>query len=601
MAIRGGSRGAADGAGSRSNTVVHPNFGMSTNNEQPAPQPASSPQSAAAGLLLLFLALAAILGAIGFRVWDTAERFVTNSSLVAHSYEVEAQVSAVLARIGTLQADAAGYGATGDELRLSRFKGQLPLLESDMKVLSELVSDNSTQVERVNAFIAGVRQLRDEAVTVVDGRSAFNRTPPLPDLGVNAVRGLSRAVLDEEDNLLHQRRVDTEHTLTMTQMLTSIAILLSLIFLAGAYALVVVTLRRNTRSNVDLRETNAQLGVALNETRRIGESMHKLSQLGEMLQSCREVEEVRAGLGGVMGDLLPDFGGRLALINPTQNLAAIGAHWGQHAMLAESVFPPEDCWALRRHQAYPLAGTSAGFICRHLDRETAQQAGASYLCVPLAAQGEVVGVLTLDGARALTPGERRITLAAGEQIALALANLRLQESLRTQSIRDPLTGLFNRRYLEVSLERELMRAARRSLPLAVLMLDIDHFKRFNDSYGHDAGDALLEKFADVLKRSIRNEDIACRYGGEEFTVVVLEADASGIMQRAEQIRVAVAALAFEHRGEPMPRVTVSIGAAVFPRDGRTADAILRSADMALYRAKGAGRDCVVLSEESAVA
>ena len=574
---------------------------MSTNNEQPVLQPSSSPQSAAAGLLLLFLALAAILGAIGFRVWDTAERFVTNSSLVAHSYEVEAQVNAVLARIGTLQADAIGYGATGDELRLSRFNGQLPLLERDLKVLSELVSDNSTQVERVNAFVAGVRQLRDDAVTVVDGRRAFNRTPPLPDIGVNAVRGLSRAVLDEEDNLLHQRRVDTEHTLTMTQMLSSIAILLSLIFLAGAYALVVVTLRRNTRSNVDLRETNAQLGVALNETRRIGESMHKLSQLGEMLQSCREVEEVRAGLGGVMGDLLPDFGGRLALINPVQNLAAIGAHWGQHALLAESVFPPEDCWALRRHQAYPLAGTSAGFICRHLDRETAQQPGASYLCVPLAAQGEVVGVLTLDGARALTPAERRITLAAGEQIALALANLRLQESLRTQSIRDPLTGLFNRRYLEVSLERELMRAARRSLPLAVLMLDIDHFKRFNDSYGHDAGDALLVKFADVLKRSIRNEDIACRYGGEEFTVVVLDADASAVMLRAEQIRAAVAALAFEHRGERMPHVTVSIGAAVFPRDGRTADAILRSADVALYRAKGAGRDCVVLSEESAVA
>jgi diguanylate cyclase (GGDEF)-like protein len=415
------------------------------------------------------------------------------------------------------------------------------------------------------------------------------------DLSITAVRGVSRIVLDEEEGLLRQRRVDTEHTSTLTQVLTATAIVLSLIFLAVAEILVAAALRRARRSNENLRETNAQLGDALSETRQITESMHKLSQLGEMLQSCRELDELRTGLGGAMADLLPDLGGRLALINPSQNLAIIGAHWGRHGLLAESIFQPEDCWALRRGQAYPLAGTSAGFVCKHVHWPSEDHPEAGYLCVPLAAQGEVVGVLTFDGERAPTAGERRIALAAGEQLALALANLRLQETLRTQSIRDPLTGLFNRRYLEASLELELLRAARRSLPLAVLMLDIDHFKRFNDSHGHEAGDALLSKFAEVLRRTIRNDDIACRFGGEEFTILLLEADADAAMQRAEQIREAVAAMSVEHRRGQLPHVTTSIGCAIHPRDGRTAEELLRRADAALYHAKRSGRDRVALA------
>ncbi|HEY2395501.1 MAG TPA: diguanylate cyclase [Rudaea sp.] len=547
-----------------------------------------------AGLVLLFAALATILSAVGLRVWQTTDRFVSDNNRVSHSYEVEGQVSEVLADLGTLQADAIGYAVTGDQLRLARFNGQLPLLDNDLKELANLVQDNPVQVGHVGEFTRSVLQQRDAAVATVDARLNSGTLPPtISDLGINAVRGMSRTVLDEEDKLLHQRHVATERTSNATQVLTTIAIVFSLVFLAIAYGLVAAATRRSVRGHAELRDANAQLGAALAETRRIGESMQKLGQLGEMLQSCRELDEVRAGLGGALGDLLPQLGGRLALINPSQNLAAIGAHWGRHALLAESIFSPEDCWALRRGQAYPLAGTSAGFVCKHIELPSDDYPDAGYLCVPLAAQGEVIGVLTFDGPNQPSAAERRIALAAGEQLALALANLRLQESLRTQSIRDPLTGLFNRRYLEVSLEREVMRAVRRSQPLAVLMLDIDHFKRFNDSHGHDAGDALLSKFAEVLQRSVRNEDIACRYGGEEFTVVMLEADAKVAERCAEQIREAVAAMSVEHRREQLPHVTVSIGYAAHPHDARNADELLRRADAALYLAKKAGRGRVV--------
>jgi diguanylate cyclase (GGDEF)-like protein len=565
-------------------------------NTLPASTAAATPTRAAmlGRLSLLFLALAAVLAIVGLRVWQTTDSFVANSKLVAHSREVESQVSAVLAQLGTLQADAIGYAATGDALRLARFNGQVPLLDNELKDLAALVADDPVQARHVDDFVKSVVRQRDASLTTAKDRQASGALPPsVSDLGINQVRGMSRIVLDVENDLLTARRVEAEHTATLTRMLTAIAMMLSLGFLAVAYLMVATSLQRNARSNAELVQTNHQLGAALEETRRIGESMQKLGQLGEMLQSCRELGEVRAGLGGALADLLPQLGGRLALINPSQNLAVIGAHWGQHSLLAESVFSPEDCWALRRGQAHPLAGSGTGFVCKHLTWPSEDHPDAGYLCVPLAAQGEIVGVLTFDGPSAPTPGERRIALAAGEQLALALANLRLQETLRTQSIRDPLTGLFNRRYLEVSLERELLRAARRNLPLAVLMLDIDHFKRFNDSHGHDAGDALLSRVAEVLQRTVRNEDIACRYGGEEFTVVVLEADAAVAARTAEAIRAAVAAMSVEHRREQLSHVTCSIGYAVFPQHGRSADELQRAADAALYLAKGAGRDRVV--------
>jgi len=545
-------------------------------------------------LALLFVGLASILLTVGIGVWFTTDRFVQNSGWVSHSHEVEGRVWAALARISAMRADATAYTALGNEALFERFQNQLPLLDEDLKSLAQLVQDNPVQIAHVQDFAASVLQHRDAATAAIQGhRAAQNAPGTVSDLASTRARALARVVLDEEDKLLQQRRSDSKHTAALARMMVAIATLLSLAVLLFAFLVVNASHRRGVDSNHELQQSNVQLGAALDETRRIGESMQKLGQFGEMLQSCREFDEVRAGLGGALTGLLPRFGGHLALINPSQDLAVVGAHWGTHALLAESIFPPEDCWALRRGQAYPLAGTSAGFVCKHVSMPSDEQPAPGYLCIPLAAQGEVIGVLTLDGPEAPNAAERRVAMAAGEQLGLALANLRLQETLRTQSIRDPLTGLFNRRYLEVSLERELMRAARRRLPLAVLMLDIDHFKRFNDSHGHDSGDALLAKFADVLQRSIRSEDIACRYGGEEFTVVMLEADADIALRCAEQVRDAVSAMSVEHRREQLPHVTVSIGLAAFPAHATTADALLRHADAALYLAKKAGRDRVV--------
>jgi diguanylate cyclase (GGDEF)-like protein len=214
------------------------------------------------------------------------------------------------------------------------------------------------------------------------------------------------------------------------------------------------------------------------------------------------------------------------------------------------------------------------------------------------AHGETIGLLYVEGADAgaWSESERRLARTLGEQAALALANLTLRETLRLQSVRDPLTGLHNRRYLEESLEREIQRAARRSTPVGVMMIDLDHFKRLNDTFGHDAGDAMLCAFADLFRGRFRGEDIVCRYGGEEFTVLLPETTLERALERAEELRAAAAEARPSGPVQPLDPVTLSIGVASYPQHGDTGAALLSAADAALYRAKTAGRDRVVAAE-----
>jgi diguanylate cyclase (GGDEF)-like protein len=158
-----------------------------------------------------------------------------------------------------------------------------------------------------------------------------------------------------------------------------------------------------------------------------------------------------------------------------------------------------------------------------------------------------------------------------------------------------LTGLFNRRYMEESVDRELRRAQRRGMPLGVIMIDIDHFKRFNDTFGHAAGDTLLREMGGLLQQHTRGEDIACRYGGEEFTLVLLEASAEDTEQRAALLREEAGRLRVEYGHQPLGNITISVGVAVFPDHGGTVETLLKSADAALYRAKAGGRDRVMVA------
>jgi diguanylate cyclase (GGDEF)-like protein/PAS domain S-box-containing protein len=340
-----------------------------------------------------------------------------------------------------------------------------------------------------------------------------------------------------------------------------------------------------------------------------------LGELGSLLQTCDSVQEAFAVIARQARRLFPCFEGALYLISPSRTDLDVAAVWGQQGTHgrqdgeedredAEAAGPlrPEDCWALRVGREHFFSDPANDLRCRHLSG-----AGAAVsLCVPLVALGETLGVLHLRQPPALPPADpgsfsvpgtltrarRQLAANVAEQLAMALANLNLRETLRNQSIRDSLTGLYNRRYFQESLEREIRRVKRKKGTLGVMMLDLDHFKSFNDQFGHEAGDMLLRCLGDLLHRRVRGEDVACRFGGEEFALILPEASLEATCSRAEELRRAVRDLEPIYGDRLLGGITVSVGVAVYPLHGPTGDDVVRAADSALYRSKAEGRDRV---------
>ncbi|MET0580709.1 MAG: GGDEF domain-containing protein, partial [Pseudoxanthomonas sp.] len=282
--------------------------------------------------------------------------------------------------------------------------------------------------------------------------------------------------------------------------------------------------------------------------------------------------------------------------------AAVAASWGTPLVATTPTPLLADCWAMRGNRLFVVDDARHGVICEHLAVPAVPAVPAvATVCVPLSGHGETFGWLHLSGPGPTRAVDMGLAASAAEQLALALANVRLRDTLQMQAIRDPLTSLYNRRYLEESLGREISRCRRRSLPLSVLMLDLDHFKAVNDEYGHAGGDKLLVAFAGLLAAMCRSEDIACRFGGEEFALVLPEVVAETALKKANEICAATARLALSYNGRNLPPLTVSIGVASMSGSGDTGEGLLRAADRALYMAKDAGRNRALSAATPAVA
>ncbi len=351
-----------------------------------------------------------------------------------------------------------------------------------------------------------------------------------------------------------------------------------------------------------LEESNRQLQATVLELERRDRENAALGKLGDMLEMCKSAEESKVVLGQFVDKLFPGTSGNLYLLNFGNNLLEAVATWGEAGPAGDPVIGKDDCWALRRGQLHVVEDAHSKLTCQHL---IAPPVGA-YLCAPVMGQGEVLGMLHVQfgaaqAGEAAPVRQRRLesqqawALSVSEHIALALANLKLRETLRVQAVRDSLTGLYNRRYMEQALEREVLRAARNGRTVGVIMLDLDHFKRYNDTHGHEAGDNLLRVLGDFLLTHVRAEDIACRYGGEEFVVILPEASLAMCRSRAEQLWKGVQGLSVNVHGELLRGVTTSVGVAAFPGHGTTMSGLLRAADAALYAAKRQGRDRVEIA------
>ena len=347
------------------------------------------------------------------------------------------------------------------------------------------------------------------------------------------------------------------------------------------------------------REHAESLKRGIEELQLRTEQMSLMNQMSDFLQCCADSQEAYSVFTRFAPMLFNDASsGMLFAVHPDQKFVEVIVSWGG-AHVSEPVFDLESCWALRRgaphwsHLAEPIT-------CAHMPGDSSSW----FLCLPMIAQGETTGVLHLQyPARLLQPNERdalsasrqRLASNVAGQLAASLASLSLRERLRDQSLKDPLTGLFNRRAMQDALERELHRARRRMHELSLLLIDLDHFKNFNDSFGHDAGDLVLKTMSKLFLSHFRAEDLVCRFGGEEFAVLLPEASLDDAGKRAEKLCADAGKLVIHYNGQALKTVTLSIGIAGHPEHGNSGAELVRVADDALYRSKAEGRNRVTMA------
>jgi len=343
-----------------------------------------------------------------------------------------------------------------------------------------------------------------------------------------------------------------------------------------------------------LSAVNDELRSRLAELTARNREMALFGKMNDFLQTSATEAEAYSVIAEISTQLFPGDSGAVFVVSASRDALEAAAVWGP-AHFANVIFSPSECWAHRRGQTHVAAAHD--LQCAHVtDKSRAS------MCMPLRALGETLGILhILDGSAGNSRADKRhvaekcrLARSLADTIGLGIGNLKFRESLRGMSIRDPLTGLYNRRYMEEALAQEVCRTQRNATQLAVVMLDIDHFKRFNDSFGHDSGDAVLRDFGEFLRKHVRGSDIACRYGGDEFVLILSPSAREGSAQRAEKIREEVRHLRVGHAGGDLGRITLSLGVAVYPDHAAEAEAVVKAADVALYQAKRSGRDQVVV-------
>ncbi|WP_295972235.1 diguanylate cyclase [uncultured Xanthomonas sp.] len=544
------------------------------------------------------LALLLLLGISG-GVLVGSERFLADAAAVQRSHRVIAEINGLQLNLADCDASLRGFLLLDSREHLADFRACQRALPPRLQQLATLLQGNPAQQQRLQEVQAQIEaRMRDSALAVArfQGRAAGMRKPD-PERARQG-RLMSQAIRRNTDSLVRSERAalassarSTAANADLLRRLAVIGIPTVCALTLGLYLLLRREIGRRSQAEQRGHHANALLVGTVQQMQRTEQDLRTLNRCSRGLQSCVQQDEAVEVARQALERLLGDAGCSVYCTDAAGEQAVCVAHWGEDAVCAPSL-SLSGCEGLRS-RATQIQRPGAAPACAH-----AAGVARHGTCVPMMVQGEPLGLIHLSSRDPTLLERLPLVEVVAEQLAMALHNLQLRQRLRTQSIRDPLTGLYNRRYLEESLVRELARCERREQPLALMMLDLDHFKSLNDRLGHAGGDALLAAFGQLLAGLVRPEDIACRYGGEEFTVILPGAAADVAQRRAEQIRAAVANLQVQHQGQALPPVTVSIGVAAYPDHGRSTEELLRCADAALYRGKRSGRNRVAAAGDA---
>lgn len=581
----------------------------------------------------------ALSGVLLFGAHDSRDSFLW----VRHTQDVLIQLDAVDSNLRAAEADIRGYVLNGSIAYLDDYEASLAQAADSARRVRALVLDNPPQEARairladaVARRTAGLGALGKKAR---DGHGDLTKEMAATADDRNQSGSISRQIAvmrTVERGLLDLRTQRADRLSGYTGFLVFLSSPLFLILVGGAAWAIIRGIERPLVALLDAvarfgdgdRAVRVRVNAGASEFRRLGAaynsmadslvgalekqelseqalalangelvehaqilkqrsgSIEVISAMSQRLQALREPGELTQVLECFLPQVLPSLSGQLYLFNNSRNLLVRAATWGGSEEGPET-FAPDDCWGLRRGLAHLITNESHDVRCRHADANCQ----SDQLCKPVMAGGQILGLLYVQGA--IDSEDRFRLVLVAENVALAVVNENLRKRLREQSIRDPLTGLFNRRYVEEALMLESARSSRSDTPLSVIMADVDHFKSFNDTRGHPAGDALLKALGGLMQDHFREGDIICRYGGEEFAIIAPGADLDLITRRAESLRAAVRQMKITHDGQDLGSVSMSFGIASSPgRGGVPGQELISQADQALYRAKRNGRDRV---------
>lgn len=493
-----------------------------------------------------------------------------------------------------------GYALTGQDVFLQPYYVAVSQLPSALQsARNTYQGDPAEEVGRVEEFVrnAELKMVHlDRVVKLVrlhgnDAAEAEIAAGGGKDL-MDTVRTLSaKLIADETEELAALERE------LMSNIRWAVAISIgSFILTLGLGRFIYVSMRRSIRRQSESTATailaSDQLSHSLERLKRRNGEIALLAEMARLVQTELSQKETLQLASTYCQRLIPASEGEFFLYRNSADVLQHAASWGQAAENgADVILNPKDCWAIRKGR-WHLTEHRHDLCCPHYPSASVADQ-VTDCCLPLMAYGEILGLLHIRqfGLRDLSEEGLQLAEAVAEQTALALANGRMRQVLETQSIKDPLTGLYNRRFMDETLKRELARAERNGACLSVVMLDLDNFKHLNDSYGHAAGDAVLRAVSALIVQSLRSSDIACRFGGEELILILPECSSEGAVSRAETIRASLEEMSLTEHGQTFT-VTASFGVSSIETSGGDQGSLLKAADSALYAAKRSGKNRV---------
>lgn len=541
---------------------------------------AAEPKALVRSRLLSLATVSLVFAMVATSIAGFAHVTSQQQSLIALR-EASREIRAVHQALTQADADVL-YFVLGDDTRLSSYLTDIAVLGSSpmaaLEQLNPVLETPGAKPSSATELIEELKTVWASAIQLAASGNAVAARTLLSDRhtgSIVAAIGTSvETLMTRADGLfpLHEDRI-------------KLGTLLVLLLQVGTGALAILGLFYAFRSSTAEAEGRAEAVRSADASR---EQVARLFDMADVLQSAADHLDANAVLKATATELVPGYPGALYVFNNSRDRLVLSSAWGRenHEKLPETI-NPNTCWALKRGKAHTNQTGGRKLCCEHHDTNEA------VLEIPMIARGEIVGLLMIfaegEHAEARLAAVTELGTALADGMSLALANMALREKLKNQALRDPLTGLYNRRYMEDSLQRFVRLAERENREISVLMVDLDHFKRLNDERGHAFGDQVLRDTAVALLGSLRETDIVCRYGGEELVVILPDCPIERAADKAEVLRLRIAELSGTHGAD----ISASFGVACAPHTSQSVADLLAAADAALYKAKQNGRNQVV--------